>query len=140
MKQVALDSITYSEELFASSFGTNDSFLTFAEKVMSAFQPDFFATATVKTNMPSSATLVISYHGSAVGDNVARALMNVARRFYKSIHGVQRNQPGIKRPGEISDLTNSCSKAYGKSGDAAVGAAVSVLVALRLGLLYKDIV
>ena len=145
MKQVALDSITYSEDLFASNSASSDAFLTFAEKVMSVIPTHYLATASVKNIIARAATLGLSFHGSAVGDSVTRALINVApfittEEFRNAFRAFEEISPALNDQAKISFLTNTCTKAYGKSGGAAVGASVSVLVALRAGLLYKDIV
>ena len=48
LKQVSLDSITYSEDFFASNSASSDAFFTFAEKVMAAFPPDFVGSNSAK--------------------------------------------------------------------------------------------
>ena len=145
MKQVALDSITYSEDLFAYNSAQSDAFLTFAEKVMSVLPAEFLTTASVKNIVGRAATLGISFHGSAVGDGVARALINVApfiatEEFRNAFRAFEEISPALNDQTKVSFLTSTCTKAFGKSGGAAVGAACSVLFALRAGLLYKDIV
>ena len=76
--QVSLDNITYSEDLFASNTASSDAFFTFAEKVMAAFPPDFVGKNSARNIVMRAGDLGISFRGSAVGDGVARALMNVA--------------------------------------------------------------
>jgi hypothetical protein len=153
IQQVLLDSITYSEDLYAANSGTSDAFLTFAEKVISALPPGFLQTKTAKNVVERAASLGISFHGSAVGDSVARALINVAPfvispDFQKAFRAFEEVSPALNDQTKISFLTsactklfltNACTKAHGKTNSAATEACVEVLHALRAGLLYKDI-
>ena len=77
LAQVSLDSINYSEDLYASN-SASSVFFTFAEKCMTVFPPDFVGNNSAKSIASRAKTHDISFHGSAVGDNVARALLNVA--------------------------------------------------------------
>ena len=144
MQQVSLDSITYSEDLFAANSASSDAFLAFAEKVMSALPAGFLQSHSVKNIVARAESLGISFHGSAVGDSVARALINVApfvicQEFRKAFMAFEEISTTLNDQTKISFLTHACTKAYGKTSDAATEASVKVLVALRAGLLYKDI-
>ena len=135
LKQVSLDSTTYSEDLFAFNSASSDAFLTFAEKVMSALPADFLQSRPVKNIVVKAESLGISFHGSAVGDSVARALINVA----PFVICPEFQMAFMSHQTKISFLTHACTKIYGKAGSAATGASVKMLIALRLGLMYKDI-
>ena len=153
LQQVLLDSITYSEDLYAANSASSDAFLTFAEKVMSALPPDFLQSSTVKKIVVRAESLGISFHGSAVGDSVARALINVAPfvmspDFQKAFRAFEELSHALNDQTKISFLTNACTKSFltnactkthGKTSIAATEACVEVLIALRAGVLYKDI-
>ena len=145
LTQVSRDSMTYSEELFAANPHCSDVFLTFAEKFMAAVPPGFVQCETVKKIVARARTLCISFHGSAVGDGVARALINVAPfltspEFRKAFKSFEAISPALNDHTKLSSLTYACTKTYGKAGRAAAAeASVAVLDTLRAGLLYKDI-
>ena len=144
LTQVSRDSMTYSEELFAANPHCSDVFLAFAEKFMAAVPPDFVQSETVKNIVARARTLGISFHGSAVGDGVARALINVAPfvtspEFRKAFKSFEAISPALNDHTKISSLTCACTKTYGKASLAAAEASVAVLDTLRAGLLYKDI-
>ena len=75
--QVILDSITYSEDLFAAQCANSDSFMTFAEKLVFALPSGFIGTNSVKGIVARMSSLGITFHASAVGENTARALTYV---------------------------------------------------------------
>ena len=78
-KQVCLDSITFSEDLFAAKTASSDHFLDFGDKVVSLFpsEPAFFSLA-VKTIQDHAGKLGLTFHGSEIGTNAAKALLHVA--------------------------------------------------------------
>ena len=143
--QVALDSITYSEDLFAAKAASSDSFYDFTEQIVDLFHPsEAFGTLPAKTIQGHAAKLGVTFHGQKLNDNVTRALQNVAsdtqnasvRSAFESFEDVSY---------QLNDQTNksmclhTTSKHFGKGNDAAVGACVQVLNVLRIGLMYKDI-
>ena len=114
------------------------------EKVMSALPPDFLQSSSVKNIVARAESLGISYHGSAVGDIVARAFINVApfimsSAFLKAFRAFEEVSLALNDQTKISLLTQACSKTHWKTSVAATEASVQVLLALRAGLLYKDI-
>ena len=77
--QVALDSITYSEDLFAAKAASSDSFYDFTETNVDLFHPsEAFGTLPAKTIQGHAAKLGVTFHGQKLNDNVTRALQNVA--------------------------------------------------------------
>ena len=144
MVQVTLDSITYSEDLFAAHSANSDSFMTFAEKVMVALPPGFLGSTSVTNIVIRTTNLGISFHGSAVGDNTARALTYVSP-LLKSLELKSELRAFEETSAALDDVTNklsllhACTKAYGKAGGAATEASVALVFALRSSLVYKDI-
>ena len=142
--QVSLDSITYSEDLFASNSATSDAFLTFAEKLIGALPSGFIASNSARNIVLHAKSIGISFHGSAVGDNVARALMYVAPylnapAFRTAFREFEEISSALNDQTNISLLLHSTTKCHAKDGVAATEAAVPVLFALRMALIYKDI-
>ena len=90
------------------------------EKVMSALPPDFLQSSSVKHIVARAESLGISYHGSAVGDSVARALINVAPfvmspDFQKAFRAFEEVSPALNDQTKISLLTQACTKTHGKT-------------------------
>ena len=145
MKQVSLDSITYSEDLFAANSTSSDSFFTFAEKVLTVFPADFLSTNSAAKIVLRAGNLGITFHGNPVNDNIARALQNVAPfvispEIQMAFRAFEDISQALNDQTKISLLFHAATEAYGKVGQAAVGASVGVLCALRAALVYKDIV
>ena len=76
--QVALGSITYAEDLYAVNGTNSDAFVIFAEKAIAILPEGFLANNSAKIVVQRCIDIGISFHGSAIGDNIARALKNVA--------------------------------------------------------------
>ena len=111
---------------------------------MAVFPPDFVGKNSAKNIALRAKTLGISFHGSAVGDNVARALLNVAPfviapEFQKAFRAFEDVSCALNDQTKFSLLLHICTKTYGKTGVAATEAAVALLYAWRAGLVYKDI-
>ena len=145
MTQVALDSITYSEELHAAKAASSDSFYDFAEKVVSLFPPAVaFGTLTVKGMQEHAGKLGVTYHGSKLTDTVTRALQNVipytqnrsVREAWKAFEDVSYQ---LNEQTKLSMFLHTTSKQFGKGTETAVGACVQVLNVLRASLIFKDI-
>ena len=143
--QVCLDSITYSEDLFAANASSSDSFFDFTQKVIQLFPAELaVGSMSVKAVISAADKAGISYHGIKVNDNCARALQNVApfaqstkaQTAFKDFEDVS---PALTDQTKISQPTHVASKHFGKGHDAAVGAFVELLSALRAGLLHNDI-
>ena len=98
----------------------------------------------MKQIVAKAKALGISFHGSAVGDNVARALINVAPyvtspEFRKAFKEFEEISSVLNDQTKLPLLTFACTKTHGKAEPAAVEAAVAVIAALRSSLVYKDI-
>ena len=145
MKQVALDSISYSEELHAAKAASSDSFYDFAEKVVCLFPTQVaFGTLTVKLMQEHAGKYGVTYHGSPLSDTVTRALQNVVpytknpsvRKAFKAFEDVSYQ---LNEQTKLSMFLHTTSKHFGKGNEAAFGACVQVLKVLRVSLLFKDI-
>ena len=74
-QQVCLDSITYSEELFAAKLTTSDAFYDFATKAGELIPT--LETMTVKALIVRGQELGIQFHALEVNEDAARALQHV---------------------------------------------------------------
>ena len=144
LQQVNLDSMTYSEDLYSAVQSSSDAFLTFAEKFLACVPADFLHTSSNKQIVAKAKLLGISYHGSAVGENVARALTNVApyvtsAEFQKAFKEFEEISKVLNDQSKLPMLLFACTKAHGKAKPASVEAAVAIIRALRSALVHKDI-
>ena len=144
-EQVSVDSISYSEELFTANQLYSDSFVDFSQKAVACFKDEAaFAAMTGKQMKEFLGKLGVRFHGTPMNDNIQRALISVApfvndddfRQSFKAFEDVSMS---LNDQTKIAVLLNVTSKHF-KSREAAVGACVQLLKALRLLLLYKDIV
>lgn len=143
--QIILDSISYSEELYATKSASSDSFFDWVEKVVGVFPKEpTFVSLTGKAVKDRGDKLGITFHGNKVNENIQRALQHAApfvlnhdvRVAFKAFEDVS---DALNDQTKLSYLMNTASKHYMKGSEAAVGAVVQVLQSLRLALVYKDI-
>jgi hypothetical protein len=144
--QIALDSITYSEDLHVAKSASSDAFFDFAEKSCPllkktiADNPNHEALAVAKEGQK----LGITYHGAPLERNMARALLEVApyvgngdvRSALKELENISSV---LSDQSKCAGLFGMVTKHYGKSSIAAVGAVVEAVSAIRISILYQDI-
>jgi len=146
-KQVILDSVSYSEQLFAAKLATSDSFFDWCDKVVTllgAYSTAAVGDMPVKDVQKQFEQLGVTYHGVKTSDNVVRALQNCApyvidekvRTAYKDLENVNSV---LNDQTKFAQLVHAATKAYGKATEAAVGAVCKILISLRHSLMYKDI-
>ena len=144
-KQVMLDSITYSEDLFAIKTATSDAFLDFSAKVINLFPPSpAFGGLQVPQILATTKSMALTFHGNALGDNAARALQWVApyvsdTRLMTAYKELENKTQELNDQTKISTMFNAASKMYGKGSPAAVGALTALADGIRYGLIFKDI-
>ena len=140
-----LDSVSYSEELAAAKSASSDSFVEFAEKAVDLISADEVAKASVKVLVEKAKKLNLTYHGLPVSDNTARALQAMAP--YLTATGVdeafkqfQEISGALDDQTKISTVMSLTTKHFGKGNlEAAAGALVTMIKALRWAIIYKDI-
>ena len=77
--QVSLDSISYSEELYAVKSASSDSFFDYTSKVIAVFgDKPGIDDQVARTVQEQSKRFGITYHGNSPNDNVVRSLQDVA--------------------------------------------------------------
>ena len=143
--QVSLDSISYSEDLFAAKTVVSDSFFDFAQKLIGVFPIEpAFGGLSGKMMKDHADKLGIRYHGNKIGDTLVRGLQNLApfvqnaqvQEAFKAFEDVSF---ALNDQTKISMLMHTTTKHFGRGKAAGVAACVQLLKALRLSLLYKDI-
>ena len=144
-EQVSLDSISYSEDLFAARTLSSDSFFDYSQKVIDLFPPEpAFGGLTGRVVKEHAERLGLRFHGSPVSDNIQRALQNVApyvqdanvRAAFKAFEDTSL---ALNDQTKLAMVMNATTKHFGKGSGAAVGACVQLLNALRYALVYKDV-
>ena len=145
LKQVTLDSVSYSEQLWSAKLATSDSFFDWCDKVVTLF-PNKSAVGDmpVKDVQKQFGQLGVTYHGVQPSDNVVRALQNCAPYVsdgkvctpYKDLENVSSV---LNDQTKFAQLVHTATKAYGQGTEAAVGAVCKIVIALRHSLMYKDI-
>jgi hypothetical protein len=144
--QIALDSITYSEDLHVARSASSDAFFDFAEKscpllkkaiVVNPYQA---AAAVAKEGQK----LGITYHGAPLERNMARALLEVApyvgnddvRSALKELENISSV---LSDQSKCAGLFGMVTKHFGKGSIAAVGAVVEAVSAIRIAIMYQDV-
>ena len=146
MQVRCLDSITYSEELFAAKTASSDSFFDYTQKVVELFPREpAFSGISVKAAQGHAKKLGITFHGVPLSDTVTRALQNVAPylndcKLRSALKSFEDTSSVLSCQTNISMLLHTATKHFGKGTDAAIGACVQVLEYVRLAIVYKDIV
>ena len=89
--------------------------------------------------------LGISFRGCKASDNLARAMQQVAPyaenlAVGREVRAFEDVSAALNDQTKISVLLHAVTKHLGKGTEAAIGAACSIFEALRLSVLYKDIV
>ena len=129
-----MDSITYSEELFAAKLAASDSFYDFATKAGELIPA--LESMTAKAVVDRCSELGIAFHAQKVNDNTARALQNVypyiwsgeVREALKLLEDVS---PQLNDQTKISVLMHTASKTFTKGSAAANGALAQLMNVLR---------
>jgi hypothetical protein len=142
--QVALDSITYSEDLYAGKTASSDSFFDYTVKALCVLPQKPAVTELTSRQVQEQATrLGITFHRNSPNDRITRALQNVAPLV--SFQGVkvaftasEDASFALNDQTNIASLGHTTSKHHGRGTDATVGDIVEVLGALRFGLMFKD--
>ena len=104
-----------------------------------------FGGLTVKAVILQAGKCGLTFHGSKVNENTARAPLNVApfahdTRVQTAFKAFEDVSFGLDDQTKISMLMHAATKHFGQGREAAIGACVQIFWALRAGLLYKDIV
>ena len=144
LKQVILDSVSYSEQLWASKLATSDSFFDWCDKVVNLFHGSAVGCVSWKYVQTVMKDLGVTYHGVAPSDNVVRALQNCApyvrdpkvREAFKDLEHISLV---LTDQTKLAQLVHAATKAYGKATEAAVDAMCNIIISLRHSLMYKDI-
>lgn len=144
--QVSLDSITYSEDLYAAKTASSDSFFDFTEKVMGLFPAEpAVGGMTSKAVIEHMDKLGVTFHGKRLGEPLARAVQQLApyaqrADVRKALKALEDVSSALNDQTKISMLCNTASKHFGgKGSEAAFGAIIELFKVLRVALLYKDI-
>ena len=143
--QICLDSITYGEDLHVAKMASSDGFFDFAQKVIALFptHPPFVRLLRREIQATCEKHKV-TFHCNSVGVNAVRALLSVApfahdtsvTKAMKSFEDVSKR---LNDQTSISQLMATTTKHYPNGNDAAVGAFVEMVEALRGAVVFKDI-
>ena len=143
-KQVVLDSLSYSEELFAHKAGHSDSFFDFAEKFADLIGKANLDKMSVKAISTAAAKLNVTFHGAEINDSCGRCLQTMSP--YLQLPGVRAaikafedTSAALNQQSIISQLMHTASKSYGMGTPAAVGAVECLVYCLKAGLVHGDI-
>ena len=142
IKQITLDSITYSEDLFASNLASSDSFFDFALKVVVLLGD--VSNHTRNSLTEAAAKIGLSFHGKKFKDNHARDLQHVAPyvtsplvqaafKAFENVSNVLNDQT------RISTIFQNVSTNWGKGTQDSIDVCVQLFWHLRTCIVYKDI-
>ena len=149
LAQVVLDSITYSEDLYAGKEATSDSFFDWTDKVFSLLSPKAAVDAMMLKDLKAAVDkLAVTYHGVAPSVAVLRAFQNcapfvaseavgLAFKEFEHVSSVLNDQTKLPAIFLVATKAVNGGRTVGVP-DAAVGAC-RVLRVLRRSLLYGDI-
>ena len=138
--------MSYSEDLFVANACSSDSFFDFTQKVLEIFPHEpAFGGLTAKAIIQQAGTSGVTFHGTKVNENIARALQYVApfvqdSRVQIAFKAFENLSLALNDHTKFSMFMHAATKHFGKGTEAAFGACIQFLAALRSGLLYKDIV
>ena len=146
-KQVCLDGITGSEYIFSARRACSFSFVDFTQRllgVMQASSGDHSGGLSRKTIVQESDMLGLTFHAVKVNDNIARCVQKVApfaqdSGFQVAFKSFENVSLALHDHTKISLILGAVTKYYGKQSEAAVGASIKLLDALRIGVLYDGI-
>jgi len=147
LQQITVDSLSYSEELYATNCVTSDSFFDFVVKVESLLG-SAAGEMNSKQLQQRCRDLAISFHGQAIGDNAARAIQAVLPFIISNLptgglpdvmKKLQDVTKVLNEQSKLSGVFNAASKAFGKGSPAAMSAVCDTLNIIRLLALYQEI-
>ena len=145
LQQITVDSLSYSEELFAGNSLTSDSFFDFVVKVAS-----LLGSAASDGSMNSRllqkrcSDLAVTFHGQPIAENIARAILVMIP--FLSTPGLPQVVKQLQDTTKLLNEYSKCcgvfsvaSKALGKGTPAAASAVCDVLHIIRVLGLYKEV-
>ena len=140
-KQIVMDTITHSEEIFANGEAIEDSCFDFIDKSRHLID---LRDKPQRHLIQEFDNLKITFHGKAIKDQMVRCIHTVEP--YAANGAIRDAARALGRVTKkfndhtiVRKLCLACNKFYGKASQAAFDFCTKVLVTLRIALTYRDI-
>ena len=138
--QIAYDTITHSEDIFATKGATVDSCIDFHAKVRHIINLQAHSQRTLVTEFKNAN---IFYHGKPIRASMVRCLLVVEPyaanvKIRNALIALEPWTKKMNEPTMIKRLCEACNKQYGKASQAAILACTKLLSNLRIALTYKN--
>ena len=139
LAQIAYDTITHSEDIFATKGATVDSCIDFHAKVRHIINLQAHSQRTLVTEFKNAN---IFYHGKPIRASMVRCLLVVEPyaanvKIRNALIALEPWTKKMNEPTMIKRLCAACNKQYGKASQAAIGACTKLLINLRIALTYQ---